>query len=155
MIYLLAIPLFHAFHLAKCEIVYNYEAHRMEMTLMVFTDDLEKAINQQGTDLLDILGAEADENNIKIIGDYLENEIYLLVENQKCNLQFLGYELEANRCFLYLQRELPLPPCLLRCNLLTQLFPDQKNLVTIIADKREFTYLLNRSKKDIMLNSQI
>lgn len=153
MIYLLAGFLLHAFHLAKCEIFINHETQQLEVTLMVFADDLEKAINhQRQNDHFDILRYSADDNTMEIIDDYLKNEFYLLIENQISIMRFLGYEIEENRCFLYLEQELPDEAYSLHCNLLTHLFPDQKNLVNIINEENESSYILNKSLKEIRID---
>lgn len=143
----------HAFHLATGDLKIETETNRIYLTLTVFADDLESAVNRLGNkQLVDILNHEKKRENKIYIHDFLRSSIYLTAHQNHSYFHVLGYELDGNRCFLYLENSLPDGRFNLHCRLFTDIFPDQKNILHLLENKNRSSHLLDRDRTIIEID---
>ena len=90
----------HDFHVSIAQA--DYKAGEIQMTLRVFTDDLEMTLEERGAKNLR-LGtpqefAEAD----ALIAAYLKERVRFELGDQSLPMTFVGKEVEYDLCYLYL-----------------------------------------------------
>jgi hypothetical protein len=120
---------FHEFHTSLAQVHYNKTSQSFEITLRVFTDDLEAALtlmNKSKKVVID--NAQAD----KLIEQYLVKNLVLFdKQNQNKSLSFIGKEVEVDVTWIY--AEVPVTEALtglrLQNSVLTELYSDQVNIV--------------------------
>jgi hypothetical protein len=118
----------HEFHTSLAQVHYNQSNKSFEITLRVFTDDLEAALSLMNDSKVAIDAPQAE----KLIEQYLNKNFVLLdKQNKKKVLSFIGKEVEVDVTWIY--AEVPLAEALsglkLQNSILTELFNDQVNIV--------------------------
>ena len=123
----------HEFYVSLTEVRYNYDSERMEVSIRVFPDDLDRALLQKHgifTQLSTELEApEAD----SLLGEYLNRHFSLEINGRPLKLNYLGKEAEADAIWCYLESE-PLSEPLdyqIFSSILLENFEDQVNIVQI------------------------
>jgi len=95
----------------------------IEITIKVFSDDFEQAANSNENQTLFTLDS--------MYSNYIRQHFQLSdIHENPFRLNFVGYEKDGEFIYLYLEnKNLTKQNLLLFNNILTELFPDQKNLV--------------------------
>lgn len=123
----------HPFYVSVTEI--QLREGRMELSVRLFTDDLEAA--------LDAFGQEAGNDLIRhqpatridsLLPAYLTQKLEVRVNRQKLAFTYVGYEIEMDACWLHLEAEVQPKPTALQVDvqLLYELFPAQQNIVHLM-----------------------
>ncbi len=138
----------HAFHTSLAEIHYNPKEKSLEVSIRMFTDDLEEALTKANNGQKVMIGGKND-NADAVLNRYIQQHFAIISpQKSKKKLNFLGKELEGDATRVYVE----IPDCqdlkshILYNNLMQELFDDQSNLVN-------FFYLSN--KKTFLFNSKI
>lgn len=134
----------HDFHTSLAEVHYNPKTKYLEISLRVFTDDLEKAIGQQNQ--LENFYLDKSERHNPLVEKYIRRTFYLLnAKNEPEPLTFVGKELEADVTWIYF--EIPVRKSLKGFQLfnavLTEVFDDQVNMVNFFYNQQRKTFLFN------------
>jgi hypothetical protein len=139
-------PARHDFHMSKGQVEYVAAEKSLQITLHLFIDDVEDALALQGVKGLQLgtekEAAQADER----LAAYLRQHFSLTLNGSKLNLQFLGKEttddMAAIWCYLLVE-QVALPQDLrIQNSLLTDLFDDQKNILTVVGPAGKKSTLL-------------
>ncbi|MCP9764842.1 DUF6702 family protein [Lacihabitans soyangensis] len=134
----------HDFHTSLTEINYNPKSGSLELSVRVFTDDLELTLTNFNKGKL--VKIEDPENVVDpLIEQYLRKNLALVSPDKDVKFgKFYGKEKEANATWLYLE--------IFDCkniknytiynNIMQEMFSDQTNLVNIIfgSDKRTIVF---------------
>jgi hypothetical protein len=97
------LPLFHPFFVSLTEVQHNEKAHRLEVSCKVFSNDLEATLEKNYHTQIDIL-KPGDRARIEpLIRDYLQKHFQVLVDGKPVSFQFLGYEIEEDAAWCYLE----------------------------------------------------
>ena len=95
--------LFHPFFVSLTEVQHNEKAKRLEVSCKVFSNDLEAALEKNYRTQIDIL-KPGDRARIEpLIRDYLQKHFQVLVDGKPVSFQFLGYEIEEDAAWCYLE----------------------------------------------------
>jgi hypothetical protein len=146
-------PAEHDFHMSKGQIEYVAAEKSLQIMLHLFIDDLEDALALQGIKGLqlgtDKEAAQTDER----LAAYLRQHFNLTLNGNKLNLQFLGKEttddMAAIWCYLLVE-QVALPRDLrIQNSLLTDLFDDQKNILTILGPAGKKNTLLFEKHRSV------
>ena len=125
--------LVHPFHVSVSEIFHNQENASLEITMKIFTDDLENALRRYGK--YDIyLDDNFDDPAIsQLLRDYLSNNFGLIVNEREVEANFLGAEgeIDAVWCYLEVEGVKKIKTIQISNSVLLELFPDQVNLVHV------------------------
>lgn len=133
--------LLHDFHTSLTEINYNPSTKSVEMSIHIFTDDLETALK---TKINNNTKADA------LIAKYVQEHFgFLNAQNQKTPLEYIGKELEGDATWIYVESPLPYPinTYSLQNKILFEFFNDQTNLVNIkyLAQKKTLLFKQNKT----------
>jgi len=135
----------HPFYVSIATINYNTETSALEVTLKVFTDDLETSIKGLTEKTLNL----GFENELKNATDLLEkycNETFKISVSEK-NPIFIGFETEADVTYLFFELENVKPPINLNvsCSFLTETYEDQVTIFNLECGEIKETVYTNKS----------
>lgn len=136
----------HPFHVSTTELNIDQDQQLLKITVSVFADDLEDAVNKQlGTNTLDILNHSKYKDQVDNVGIYIYDKFYFEQDNQIVRPTFLGYGIEESMCFIFLELKLPenLEQTKIYNTILFELLRDQENLIHIFKNKQKTTHRLN------------
>jgi hypothetical protein len=123
----------HKFHFSFTEVVHNTQNQSLEITIRIFTDDLENTLQSEREELLRLGDEREHEDADLLIESYLKNNFSLQINGTPLVLDFLGKEVDHDITFCYL--ELPqVPPTnamTIQSTILFELFSDQLNRVKV------------------------
>jgi|AntRauTorckE5430_2_1112549.scaffolds.fasta_scaffold38404_1 hypothetical protein len=139
----------HDFHTSLTEIDYNPKTKSLEMTIRVFTDDLERALTEINNGKL----VKIDPNDYAtdpLIFQYLRKHVaFVSPDKDVVAYDFLGKEVELDATWLYV--ELPAAANLkgysIFNSILTELFDDQINLLNLIYPDKKKSFVFDNKIK--------
>ena len=138
----------HAFHTSITQIEYNTKAKSYEVSIRIFTDDLETAIDaanhKKGTKIVN-----GDKNDI-LLANYLNHHFSLLTpQNKKIALNYIGKENEELATWIYLEiaDEPFVAGTKIQQNVLMELFEDQVNIVNFKKGELRKSFLFNKNSQ--------
>lgn len=138
----------HEFYVSLTEVRFNPQSSRIEVSIRVFPDDLDRALlDQHGiyTQLASELEApEAD----SLLMLYLLKNFTLEVDGHTIKLEYLGKEAEADAIWCYLESETLTEPKIyqLSSSILIQSFEDQVNIIQVYQGKWNKGLMLSRDQ---------
>ena len=134
----------HPMYISVSELDYNAEAHTLEMAVRIFLDDLEAALEAQGTGKLYLGTASESEDADRYIANYLNKMIKLSVDGQEVEGQFLGKEIEQDVVWSYIEiQNVEKPHKISMLNqLLLDLYDSQQNIVHMRVGKQTKSFRL-------------
>ena len=140
----------HPYYLSICQIYHNSESQSLEISLKIFSDDLERALEEQGTGRLYLSTDKEVEAADGYIGKYLNQHFKLAVGDQVLKQNYLGKEYEEDAVWCYIEvKDVPrLPQLRVTNNLLMEVYDSQTNIVHIKAGKQEKSILLTKAKQN-------
>jgi len=139
----------HKFYVSISEVNHNAENASLEISMKIFTDDLEDAL-EVGTSKKIWLGdpkREVPETD-SLLANYLERKLTFTVNGEAQTPLFIGKELEADVtwCYLEIKGVTNLKSIAIDNRLFLDLFDEQKNLIHIYANDKEKSLFLRRGK---------
>jgi hypothetical protein len=142
----------HAFHTSITEMRYNPKEKTFEISLRVFTDDLEKTLSANNQNKKFVI--ENTDKNDPFIEQYVHKHFVVTTpKNQKANFQYLGKEKEGDATWIYL--EMPLNESIkgskIQNSVLMDSFEDQTNIVNIFMNNDKKSYLFTVKNKVFMV----
>jgi len=137
----------HPFYVSITAVDYNKEAQRMEISCRIFYDDLETALKAGGGgSTIDLINPVNRGQTDSLIARYLRNHLSLSVDGRPQTLRYLGYEIEDDVAWCYLEAgEITAVQRIVIDNrLLLDQFAKQSNILHVTAyGKRKSTKLDN------------
>ncbi len=123
----------HPFYISLTEIRQNPQSGRLEMAQKVFWDDLEIELNEYTGQTVDILETKDEEGLNQIFADYLIKKTTLSVQENEVELNYLGYEIEEDAIWFYIESEPidEITELYVDCRILLESFDGQQNIVHV------------------------
>jgi hypothetical protein len=137
----------HKFYVSLTELRYNPDSSRLEVSMRIFPDDLDRALLEKyglATHLATGLEpAEAD----SLVGEYLTLHLRVEVNGAPVSFTYLGKEPEANALWCYLESDPVTSPRSLkiRNTILLDEFEDQVNIIQAYTGEWNKGLLLSRN----------
>lgn len=143
----------HDFHVSMMEIEQNQENGRLEMTVKLFTDDLEKALEEEGVLDLHLGDYKENEDADYYISAYLEKKLDIEPDSIPVYWHMIGKEVELDVTWCYLETDSvpPLERLYISNYIFTDIFDDQKNIVKSRQAKGS-GLILNESQNEGYIN---
>lgn len=135
----------HDFHVSVMRVDYNPETKALEVTLKLFTDDIEKSLEELGAPALRLGSPRELPESDTIFSEYLNNRLAFFVDDQQMAFDFLGKEVEMDNttwCYLEVKGIESFTSLRIQNKVLMELFDDQTNLVNIFAFGKKKSFLL-------------
>lgn len=139
----------HDFYLSICEIIYKQDKELLEISLRFFADDFEKAIaNYNNTAIYTKSGIKTEKSDEQIYNYLKEHFLIFDSKNQIMDYEFIGWEIEKELCWCYVEaKSKSFNQLKLENNLLTEMFARQKNLVYLKSGNKETSIILDKDNK--------
>jgi hypothetical protein len=138
----------HDFHTSLTEMRYNAKSKSFEISLRLFTDDLQKALlasNQNRKIVIE----NADKNDAFVEAYVRKYFAVINPKNQKIAFQYVGKENEGEATWVYL--EMPVNESINGSRIqnitLFDMFDDQTNIVNLFFQNQKKSYLFNSKNK--------
>ena len=124
----------HPFHVSVTEISYNNSNKHLEISVRIFADDLENALEKYARTRFDLIDSLNDPSAQKILEMYLKKNFIVKQHGKLTELNFLGSEIDEDVIWSYLESSpVKNPETIWVSNtLLLDLFDDQVNLVHLV-----------------------
>ena len=142
----------HEFHASVTQMQYNVKERTFEISIRVFTDDLEKALSQEANRKIHLDEVKAENN--PIIEKYVRSHFaYINAQKQPKPVTYVGHEVEADANWIYLEMPYaePFRGGMLKQNILMEFFDDQVNMVNIQyqGQKKTVVFRKNQTVQDV------
>ena len=141
----------HAFHISKTDMTFKAQEKALQITMHLFIDDLELALEKQGNKKL-FAGTEREAPTANdLIFKYLQSHFSLKLNTKDAAYQWIGKEVTSDKQALWVYLEVKnvkeLRNIFVENKVMTDVFNDQKNIVQInVPSKKQGYFLLDRSK---------
>lgn len=150
-VFLLAIMLSgfrHPFYVSICQIDHNSEAKSLEITFKIFTDDLEKALEAQGTGKLYLGDPRESQEANRYLDNYLKNQIEIIVNGDTAAFRYVGKEVEMDVtwCYVEIAQVTEVKMIAVTNRILQEIYEEQTNLVHVKAGGQQKSMLLRKGK---------
>jgi hypothetical protein len=138
----------HAFHTSITEMRYNPKEKAFEISLRIFTDDLEKTLSANNQNKKFVI-ENTDKNDLFIEQYVRKHFIVTMPKNPKSIYQYVGKEKEGDATWIYL--EMPVNETIkgskIQNSVLMDMFEDQTNIVNIFVNNDKKSYLFTVKNK--------
>ena len=147
----------HDLHLSKTDINYNSQNQAIEISLHLFIDDLELALEAYGQRSLLICTEKESSSAETYIAQYIEDHLKMRVDNQEHQIEFIGKEASDDLmgvwCYFELTNIAPPKSINVSIDFFNELYDDQKNVLFINynEDNKEY-FLLNKNKEQAQMS---
>ncbi|MEM9987376.1 MAG: DUF6702 family protein [Bacteroidota bacterium] len=140
-------PSLHPFYVSVTEINFNESSQSLEISIKIFTEDLEQALATRYGRILNLANEGEYADADAYLALYLEDQIKIKVDGKPVSFQFLGKDanMEATWCFAEIDSLEGIPDQIEVWNsLLTSEFEGQKNMVHCKVGTKTKSLLLQR-----------
>ena len=143
----------HKYYMSLMQIDYVQEQHALQVTVRIFIDDLQTALNAVGTAAIEIATDREPLGIEKRYRAYLNEQLSFEVNNRKKNFVYLGKEYEENQVVFYLEmREIDsLQSLRIENTLLTHALREQENIVKAKAYGKNKSVVLTKNKSKSLI----
>lgn len=140
-LFLLPVNPAHDFHVSKCLMEYDEEAQSLQMSMHIFLDDLELALEQQGHDDLFLCTPRETVEAEQHLEAYLREHFKLIVNGEPRDYKYWGKEisddLSAVWCYMEVENLTKVESLQLTYRILFDTYQDQKNLASLVLPGQE------------------
>ncbi|TAE70300.1 MAG: hypothetical protein EAZ85_11950 [Bacteroidetes bacterium] len=142
--FFMLMPLEHDFHTSIAEVNFNTKNNTWEVSLRVFTDDLENILSK--IHKKDIKIEKNDTKNDAMIQKYIQENFELIYKKQKANFKWIGKEVEADAVWNYFELKFDKknPQFQVKNSILIETFDDQLNITNFIYQKTKKTFICQK-----------
>lgn len=145
----------HEFYVGLTDIVYNRATRTFEITIKVFTDDLELALGRaNGGKAVTLADYGAEAGNDSLIFAYIaEHFSFSRKGNQTITTHPVGRETELDVTWIYLETEpmQPLKEAVVTNNMMMEIYEDQTHIVHLNQGDGTKSLLLHKGKQSGIL----
>ncbi len=120
----------HPFYVSVCEIYHNPRTEALEISMKIFIDDLELAI-QKSADANFKISESSDKSVIeKEVEKYLENKFIIEIDSKIPEKKLIGFELDKDAiiCYIEIKNIKQISNIRIYNSILTEVYEDQINL---------------------------
>jgi len=143
----------HAFHTSIAQVNYDAKNKVLEVSIRVFTDDLETALSKENNRKVKLDGTGQHD---RLIESYLKKQFgFINQQGERQGMNFIGKEFEVDATWLYLEIPCHESPngLMLQNSLLMEAFDDQVNMVnlTYLSTKKTYLFKAENTSQPVVL----
>ncbi len=137
-------PQKHDFHTSISEINFNTKNNTWEVSVRIFTDDLENILSKQHKKEIRIEKNEKKYDDL--IQKYVQENFELIHKKQKANFKWIAKEVDADVVWVYFELKFDKKQTTfqLKNSILIETFNDQLNLNNFIYQKIKKTFICQK-----------
>jgi len=128
-------PAIHKFHVSKCLMEYKTQEKSLQISLHIFIDDLEIALENRGATNLQLCTEKEAPKSEEYLFRYLQEKFKVEVNQQVVEFQWIGKEISDDFAGVWCYMEAPniekMNSLQVANKVLLDTFDDQKNIVRI------------------------
>ena len=143
-------PAVHPFHVSVCDIKHDEKSQALQISQRIFIDDLETGLKAfHNLPMVDTYKPKDEDRLDSLIDKYLHEKIFIAVNGESVEFNYLGSELEGDARWAYLEVEniSAVTEAEISNLVLVEAFDDQENIVHFKANQKLKSYRLNKDKK--------
>jgi hypothetical protein len=150
--FLLAVPLLlsadlHEYYVSVTRANYNPASARLEVSMKLFTDDLERTITQNTGQALKLSSYEDADQAEAFFDDYMSKQFTVTHNSNLMDFTFIGFEPGPDETWLYAEIEMPARGNFnVKNTVLFDVFPEQINILHLKANNIEQSHYFNADK---------
>ncbi|SHF11079.1 DUF6702 family protein [Pedobacter caeni] len=95
--------LFHPFYVSVTEITQNSKTKAVQVSVRIFFDDFEKALDHQYKTKVNILKPVDRKKVDQLIADYVQKHLQVKANQKSLVLKYIGYEIEEDAAWCYFE----------------------------------------------------
>ena len=144
----------HEFYISVTQIDHNPKNDSLEITIKMFTDDVENAIESFNDVKLRLGSKKEHETATQLIQDYVLENFELSQNDKDIELNFIGKEIELDVTWCYLEAKgiKSISTLTIENNLLLNVIESQTNIVHVKYKDENSSLMLNKGRtKDKVL----
>lgn len=128
---LLLTPLLHPFHVSVVDVKHSEENKALQITVRIFVDDLEQAIQKESGVNVDYSKSDGDSKAASLLESYVRKRFDVVVDGKARDYEFLGFEsrLDVVQCYIEVEKVRKFNSVKFRDTILMEVFDDQVNLI--------------------------
>ena len=151
---LLAFTAAHKFYVSATDIKYNEEQRSLQIISHVFTDDMEDLLQTRYNKEIFLTKEEEHSAADQYVQRYFQDKLVISVNGKQRKLNYIGKEYDKDQLLVYLEAEEvePVKSIAVENAVLTDLFPEQKNVVKVEYKGKIKSLLLMRDNPEGNLN---
>ncbi|MCY2688507.1 DUF6702 family protein [Salinimicrobium sp. TH3] len=151
---LLAFTAAHKFYVSATDIEYNEKQKSLQIISHVFTDDMEKLLQARYSDKLALVKGDEHPGADAYIQKYFKDKFRVSVNGKDRSINYIGKEYDKDQLLVYLEIEVvePIKKIRVENGILTDLFPEQKNVVKVEQQGEIKSLLLMRDNLSGTIN---
>jgi len=98
-----ALSFFHPHHVSTTSIELNSADKLLEISVVLFADDLEKSLSKMHKAKVDVLNKAEYDKSAKLINRYITQQLQLEADGKKLVMNFIGFEEEKGNVLAYFE----------------------------------------------------
>jgi hypothetical protein len=152
--YLIMWFILHPFHVGLTDITYNSESETYQVSIKLFTDDLEKGLEEFSGLKLDLVDSSFTEVSDSLISTYIDQN-FQIYSKAKLDLEYIGSEKEYDVTWIYLESDKTQvhEEIQVTNEILISVYSDQTHIVHCTNDADIESELIHAEKTTIHFNS--
>ena len=132
----------HEFHVSKCLVEYKADNAEIQISMNIFIDDLELALESRGVEKQFIGTNKESEEADAFIEKYINQVFQIEIDAQGLvDPIFLGKEISEDLtsiwCYMQIPMQQPIQSLKIKNSILLETFDDQKNITSIIGPENK------------------
>ena len=152
--FLFQIPVFaHPLYVSICQVDFNEKSHALEISIKIFADDLIHALEKKGAPELYLGEEKENPQTDSLINAYIQSKYLFIVNGEKTAFHFIGKELDTDAVWCYFETGKidDLRNIEVDCNLLTEVYDTQSNIIQVTKNGETKNMLLDKRKTSDLL----
>jgi hypothetical protein len=140
----------HPIYMSVTEIEHNAKEKTLEISCRIFTNDLETTLRQTNKGFIDLINPKDKAATNKLVNDYIQKHLSIVVDGKTVALQFLGYEQQedAINSFYQVNNIATVKKITITDNILYEYKSEQISLLHVTVDgNRKSTKMINPEEK--------
>lgn len=146
------VSLMHPFFVSVIEINHNTKEATVEISVRIFTEDLEKTLQKYTTTKLDIRNPPDNAFLEKQISNYISQKLKLKINGQPVSLNYIGHEIQKESVWSYFEisKIKEVKKLEIDCTLLYDFEKLQSNIFHIKSGTTDKSYKLDYPKSNMV-----
>ena len=141
---LAGMPVDHDVHLSKSEVNYDSKSHTVQVSIMLFLDDMEEALENRGAKDLKLYSSYEAPDAEEWIEDYLIEKLRFSANGQSISTTYIGREITEDFEGLWCYLEIPAinsdQSFAVTNEIFMEIFDDQKHVMVITKDHKRIDH---------------
>ncbi len=144
----------HDFHVSKTELNYQEDQQAIQISVNIFIDDLELAIQSYTSNKLNLFNKSEAQNADSLIAVYIQENFKLITDQELPQLAFLGKEISNDLagawCYLEILNVNKFESIEIENTILLNNFEDQKNIIDFRINNKSKSFKILDNDNSVM-----